>query len=83
MQVVSLLGLVWHRGQVLLCKDSVAVVASNCLVGRRFQTLCGVVYKPGFGGDCKAHGKYPELPYLSCGASEIVMVTSSVEFVGS
>ncbi|KAH0880168.1 LOW QUALITY PROTEIN: hypothetical protein HID58_067562, partial [Brassica napus] len=46
---------VWHRGQVLLCTDLVVEVASTCLVGRRFQTLCGVVYKPGFGGDCKAH----------------------------
>lgn len=29
------------------------------------QTLCGVAYKPGLGGDCKSHGKYLKLSFIS------------------
>ncbi|CAN6871149.1 unnamed protein product, partial [Brassica oleracea] len=56
---------VWHRGQASFVYSSVGAVASICLFGRRFQTLCGVAYKPGFGGARKAYGKYPELSPIS------------------
>ncbi|KAH0858230.1 hypothetical protein HID58_086491 [Brassica napus] len=44
---------------------SVAAVASACSFRVAFQALCGVNYKPGFGGFARSLGKYLDLPSIA------------------
>ncbi|CAF2143644.1 unnamed protein product [Brassica rapa] len=44
---------------------SVAAVASACSFRVAFHALCGVNYKPGFGGFARSRGKYLDLPSIA------------------
>ncbi|KAF2575385.1 hypothetical protein F2Q70_00002356 [Brassica cretica] len=64
---------VWGIRELSICgilmwselSGSVAALASACSFRVAFQALCGVNYKPGFGGFARSRGKYLDLPSIA------------------
>ncbi|KAG5390104.1 hypothetical protein IGI04_031645, partial [Brassica rapa subsp. trilocularis] len=53
------------RARCFKLSGSVAAVASACSFRVAFHALCGVNYKPGFGGFARSRGKYLDLPSIA------------------
>ncbi|KAF2539105.1 hypothetical protein F2Q68_00020329 [Brassica cretica] len=54
-----------HPTRCFKLSGSVAALASACSFRVAFQALCGVNYKPGFGGFARSRGKYLDLPSIA------------------